>query len=235
MKIISDYYPHDVKIHYLDSKLESDPKLTPLFICPGLSETAEEYEELLKEIFPRRGIVLSFRGRGKSDSPVEGYDLDDHIRDIEVLVNHLSLDHFHLFAYSRGVSYALGYAYKHINKLSRIILQDYPPEHKEMSAAWADEYINDYLIPFNRLSNISEVAVKGIARDSKQFQFVDVLPASLLVLRGMLEGSLICEEDMKRYKELVNDCREIKFHHSGHNIRYVEREKLYKSIIEFLA
>ncbi|MDG0791429.1 alpha/beta hydrolase [Cohnella ginsengisoli] len=154
-----------VRIHYLDSLYESDASLVPVLISPGLSETAEEYEDFMVEMLPRRTIVLSFRGRGLSDTPLAGYDLQDHLTDIESVVQHLQLAHFHLYGYSRGVSYALGYARQHPERVVSLIVKDYPAEHIAMTAEWAKSYIDDYLIPTNRLtSNIRAEAVHGIQK-----------------------------------------------------------------------
>lgn len=235
MNFISDYCNLDKnRIHFLDSKPESNPLMTPLLICPGLSETAEEYEDLLIQLLPRRVVVLSFRGRGKSDSPLGGYDLNDHIQDIEDIVSHLSLESFNLFAYSRGVSFALGYMYNNPNKIKKVILQDYPPEHKQMSTEWADDYIHNYLIPFKRTGNISEIAVNGIARDATQIPFNEMITKPVLILRGMLEGTLITEEDVQKYKELIEDCTVIQFFESGHDIRSAESDKQLEVIQAFL-
>lgn len=93
MKLNSNYSKNnEVHIHYLDSINDSDSTLVPLLICPGLSEVAEEYEDFIKCMLPRRCVVLSFRGRGKSDTPNFGYDLKDHISDVESVVKDAKLD-----------------------------------------------------------------------------------------------------------------------------------------------
>lgn len=235
MKFISAF--HDLngnRIHYIDSHPKSDPSKPPILICPGLSETAEEYIGFLEDLLPRRGIALSFRGRGKSDSPIMGYDLDDHIIDIVGIVKHLSLENYHLFAHSRGVPYALGYAYKYSNKLKSIILQDYPPMHKQMPNGWAENYINNYLIPHQRSAYISEVAVRGIQRDSKQIEFIDTFNKPGLILRGLLKGTLINEEDILKYQKLIGYCEIIEFTESRHDIRNTERDKHLRVIQAFL-
>jgi len=42
---------------------------------------------LLEYLLPRRCVALSFRGRGNSDTPTNGYDLQDHILDIKSVAN----------------------------------------------------------------------------------------------------------------------------------------------------
>lgn len=155
-------------IHYLDSLNDSDKSLTPLLICPGLSEVAEEYKDFIEYLLPRRCVALSFKGRGMSDTPQNGYDLKHHILDLESVVKETSLDQFYLYGYSRGVSYALGYTRLYSERIKKLIVQDYPPEHKAMSIEWAHDYIENYIVPYKRINNIRPESVHGIQRDSTQ-------------------------------------------------------------------
>lgn len=45
---------------------------SPVLICPGLSESANDYVDLMSDIKNRRCITLSFRGRGKSEFQIKG-------------------------------------------------------------------------------------------------------------------------------------------------------------------
>ena len=224
----------NTRIHYLDTKELADSSLTPVLICPGLSETAEEYDDLLKHLLPRRAIVLSFRGRGKSDTPVYGYNLNEHIADIEAVVASAGLKYFHLYGFSRGVSYALGYAKNHPAHISSLLLGDYPAEHKKMPEDWADDYIHNYLIPFNRTTNIRPEAVIGIQRDSTQQSLQFEYSNPVLVMRGLKEDSLVSNTDLQIYYEAFTHIQVVEFSHSGHAIRNTEKEKLYSTIVSFL-
>ncbi|URN93740.1 MAG: alpha/beta hydrolase [Candidatus Pristimantibacillus lignocellulolyticus] len=234
LKIHSKIIQAKVNIHYLDSKEDANLSLVPLLVCPGLSETAEEYEELLQEIWPRRGIVLSFRGRGLSESPIVGYDLVDHIEDIINVVQHAGLTHFHIYAYSRGVSYALGYIMNYPDYIHKVILQDYPPEHKDMGYNWVDDYYNNYIIPFKRTRNITREAVNGIGTESTSFKFTNYIDKEALIIRGTQEGTLIEPSHMEHYRTIFNHIDEVQFIHSGHDIRNSEKLKLYETIRRFL-
>ncbi|MFC4306534.1 alpha/beta fold hydrolase [Cohnella boryungensis] len=232
--IRSHFISHDgVTIHYLTSN--EDSTSVPLLICPGLSETAEEYIELMEYLAPRKCIALSFRGRGLSDTPDRGYGLDEHVADIEAVIADAKPSRFHLFANSRGVSYALGYCDKHpSNIIQSLILQDYPAEHKAMPEGWADEYIHHYLVPFSRQRNIRQEAVRGIAEESIAKRFSRGIHKRLLVLRGKLEGSLLSDEDCRRYERLCVEASFAAFEHSGHDIRNTEKDRLYRTIYEFI-
>ncbi|AZN42212.1 alpha/beta fold hydrolase [Paenibacillus albus] len=229
-----------VLIHYLDSFHAADPRLTPLLICPGLSETAEEYVDLMQALLPRRCIVLSFRGRGGSDTPSHGYNLDAHLTDLEAVIRAAGIERFHLFAHSRGVSYALGYLQQQSrlgsSSVDSLILSDYPPEHRQMPEGWADDYITNYLIPFERTGHIRPEAVWGIQHEAEQISLSAALDAvpNALILRGALEDSLLSDADTKRYTEMFTRCRIEALEQSGHNLMDNEREGCFRHIRRFL-
>ena len=60
-----------VEIHYIVNQVDTN-KLKPLIIISGLTESAEDYIDIIKEINDRRCIAISLRGRGKSDAPYSG-------------------------------------------------------------------------------------------------------------------------------------------------------------------
>ncbi|WP_141502902.1 alpha/beta fold hydrolase [Paenibacillus luteus] len=224
----------DTNIHYIDTKYLADSSLTPLIICPGLSETAEEYKDLLLFLMPRRAIAISFRGRGSSDTPVMGYDLKEHITDLSAVVEHSKVKRFHLMGNSRGVSYALGYAQTNEERLESLLVEDYPAEHKQMPTGWAADYLSNYIIPTNRTANIRVEAVEGIQRESSAVFLNANLKLPVLVMRGLLEGSLINDQDLRQYTSIMNNVTIASFEQSAHNICYREQDKLYQTIRQFL-
>ncbi|MFF2089382.1 alpha/beta fold hydrolase [Paenibacillus sp. NPDC058174] len=223
-----------VYIHYLEPADGFDLSKTAFVVCPGLSETADEYLDLLEAVKPRRSVILSFRGRGKSGTPVSGYDLDEHISDIEAVVQNAGLEQFHLFSYSRGVSYALGYALKHQSKVKSLILGDYPPEHKAMDKDWQDNYINNYLIPFNRTGQIRPAAVRAIQRDSQQIDLKGRLDIPVLVARGLLEGSLVSDSDIARYNSICPQLIVKEYAASDHDLKGQDKNLFYNDIVAFI-
>ncbi|RCW50391.1 alpha/beta fold hydrolase [Paenibacillus prosopidis] len=223
-----------VNIHYLDSIQLSDHQSAPIIICPGLSETAEEYEDLLTYLLPRRGIALSFRGRGRSDTPLTNYDLIDHIGDLEAVIKESELKRFHLYGNSRGVSYALGYAQDNQERLLSLVVQDYPAEHKQMTAEWAEDYFDNYLLPTGRNKLIRQQTVKSIQRESTAVQLSKKLGLPILVIRGLLEGSLISDTDLLNYRNYFRNLMVCEFAQSCHNIHMTEKDELYSTIKRYL-
>lgn len=226
----------DVRIHYYDSSSSCNQETDglPLVLCPGLSETAEEYLDLLQALLPRRTILLSFRGRGGSDTPMQGYDLDDHIGDLEAVIAEARLSTFHLMGNSRGAAYALGYALRQPAKVRSLIVGDYPPEHRSMSETWPRSYIYDYLIPSGRHSLIREQAVYGIQRNSTQVELKGNLAMPLMVARGGLSDSMLSEADVGRYRAMSKRLVERVYEQSGHAITGSDRSALYEDIAVFL-
>ena len=75
-----------------------------------MGEYADEYEWLLDALGDRRVVIVDVRGRGRSDVPDTGYRWEDHIGDLRAAVEQLDVDRPIVVAFSRGSSYALGYA-----------------------------------------------------------------------------------------------------------------------------
>jgi pimeloyl-ACP methyl ester carboxylesterase len=78
-------------------------------------------------------VALSLRGRGLSSTPEVGYDLSDHLSDIETVVKHCQLKNYCVLGFSRGASYALGWSLKNQQNMSGMILVDQPPIHSKQS------------------------------------------------------------------------------------------------------
>ncbi|HYE11535.1 MAG TPA: alpha/beta hydrolase [Patescibacteria group bacterium] len=220
-----------VMIHYLDSN-EIEGNLAPIFICPGLSESAEDYTNLIHMLASRRCIVISFRGRGKSDCPDHGYSLEDHERDIEAVVNHLGLKDFYLMGNSRGVSYTIDYATRNNKIIKGLIIVDYPALHKKMAEGWADGFFRAF--PNTR---IKYAAILGIERESREIDFNNLLhliECPTLVMRGVKDSSLLTDEAVVVYLNNISKCRVAIFEKAGHRILIDDFEGSVETINTFL-
>lgn len=221
-----------VKIHYLDSCNGQDD-ITPLFICPGLSESAEDYTKLMHHLAPRRCIAITFRGRGKSGCPEHGYSLEDHVSDIEAVVNHLGLESFYLMGYSRGVSYTLGYATANYNRLRGLIIEEYPALHKKMYNGWARELLEAF-----PNTGLKHAGALGIELESVQVDFSSQLQrikCPALIMRGMRESSLLTDEAVEVYLNNISKCRVVNFEKAGHDIQTDDTVNFQSTIKTFLC
>lgn len=224
-------------IHFIDNyDLKSNEEL-PFIIVPGLSESAEDYIPLMKLLFPRRCIAITLRGRGESDSPQEGYTLEDHISDIESVITYLNLNEFILMGFSRGVSYTLGYAFKNLKLIKGLVIGDYPAIHSKLPEGWV-EYFST-LSPWRgkALSDrMKEHSLYGLQRESEQFLFWDKLYSihcPVLVIRGGKEGSALSKDNARRYLEEIPNARLEVFEESAHNIFEPNIDKVVDTLEEF--
>jgi pimeloyl-ACP methyl ester carboxylesterase len=226
----------DVKIHVLQSNPHEQSK-PPLLICPGLSEPAENYIPFMSALEDRRCITFSFRGRGKSDAPKTGYSLEDHVQDIEAVVTHFHLQNFYLMGYSRGVSYALGYAIRHPQFLKGLILAEYTAEHKKMPGGWAEAYLTADWGGTLGSDLMNPHVVMGIERESKQVEFRDDLQnihCPVLIIRGTREESLLSAEQAQVYVDCMKNVRVKVFEKADHALKDEDFEKFVSTIQNFL-
>ena len=196
----------DVRIHYFDNT-GSSASATPLVIIPGLAETGEEYEDLIQALLPRRAIVITMRGRGRSDTPESGYTLEDHVSDIEKVMDHITVDKFAMFGYGRGVAYALAYALSHLSNIKGLIIGDYPAMQTDHPEGWTEFFKS---ASKNRLlDNMDADTLKEIEKDAREVDFIKHLKkidCPVLVLQGSGEYGLT-EEGAKDYLRAMPDAR----------------------------
>ena len=226
-----------VNIYYIDNGIKNSKK-TPLLICPGLSECAKDYIKLINRITDRRCVALSFRGGGISDSPSSGYSLEDHISDIEAVVEELDLKEICVLGISRGVSYELGYCSLNPHKVKGLIITEYPPKHKRALNEWTEESIEIY----NRnreFMSINYDVLKSIERESENISFntdLKKITCPALILKGNLKDSLLKDEDLSDYINNLGSQNILikKFDDIGHSIQSENFEKLARAVEEFL-
>jgi pimeloyl-ACP methyl ester carboxylesterase len=71
-----------------------------------------------------RVIAYDLRGRGDSDKPDTGYDLETHGDDLARLLDHYGLDRAVVMGHSLGAKIALSFAAKRPERVSRLVLFD---------------------------------------------------------------------------------------------------------------
>lgn len=203
---------HGVRLHYLDSISSADLKLVPILFVPGAFGSTDDYHTEIAALAPRRCVVLSLRGRGKSDAPGRGYSFEDQISDIEAVVGATALDRFCLMGYSLGVAYALGYTGKHTHRLAGLILGDYPARHPAFTREWA-ERVRPYMPP-ERQYVLQAMQVE--AKETQLWDHLLHLRCPVLIMRGGQEGAILKPEAAEEYLMCCHQARVVVFEASGH-------------------
>ncbi|WP_042161118.1 hypothetical protein [Paenibacillus gorillae] len=103
-----------------------------------------------------------------------------------------------------------------------------------MDKDWPEDYINDYLIPFNRTGQFRPAAVRAIQRESQQIELKGKLVVPVLVARGLLEGSLVSDSDITRYNSICPQLIVKEYAASDHDLKGQDRNQFYNDIVSFL-
>ena len=226
----------DVRIHYIDSYPENSKGISIVFI-PGLSESAEDYLNLMSFLSTRRCVAITFRGRGKSSSPETGYSLNDHVNDIEAVVNHIGLKLFFLMGYFRGVSYAIAYGLHHLQFLAGLIIGDYPAQHTALPPEWTEWFLSTSWRGKKISERMKPHVVVALQKESEQILFWDNLSSincPVLILRGGQEDSLLVEEQVEKYLRNLQNAKVEVFEECGHDLQYPDYDRFVKTINNFL-
>ncbi|ALC90617.1 alpha/beta hydrolase [Bacillus sp. FJAT-18017] len=226
-------------IHFIDSGSKETNDGVPLIIVPGLSESAEDYILLMESLQSLRCITITLRGRGHSDAPSEGYTLEDHISDIESVIKHLHINDVLLMGYSRGVSYALGYALTNVTALKGLVLGDYPAIHSQLPEGWVEYFTAQP--PWRGKSigdRMNRQTLQGIQIESHFVSFWDKLytiQCPVLIIRGGKEGAALSEENAGRYLNELDNAKLVVFEDSNHNIFEPQSDRFVVTVENFLA
>jgi non-heme chloroperoxidase len=190
-----------VRIHYLDTGDGPGQPLDPIVFVPGVTCVADDYIDLLPT-FGRRILVVDLRGRGRSDTPDTGYSRDDHVADIEAVLDDAGVDRFHLMSFSRGTAYALPVALRQPDRVRTIAIGDYIGGELGIDGgAWPPKFMEGRWRGAPVLTRIREVALSGIARESVERRYyheLGELAKPMLVVRSgaaLPHGHLFIDED----------------------------------------
>ncbi|GAU79138.1 alpha/beta fold hydrolase [Fusibacter sp. 3D3] len=232
-----------VKIHVLEEGSVSVDTPTLLVVC-GIWEPAERAIPVLSGL-SSHVVSFSFRGRGLSSTPEFGYDLEEHLSDIEAVVDALKLEKYCILGFSRGASYAWGWTVKHHNEMSGLIIVDQPPIHRAMHADAVPYWMGMVYQGVPLLNYMRQEAVEGLAREARTVEFADQLcdiNIPVRVFYGADQSNKIPSnlerEDIDLYESALTYFSKVEFSKSGHMIpddepeRYIEEVKLFLGAIQ---
>jgi pimeloyl-ACP methyl ester carboxylesterase len=228
----------EIRLHFYDSDRHGLDRGVPLLIVPGTAEAAEDYLDLLEMLQPRRVLVLSLRGRGRSSSPQSGYGFWEQVSDVQALIEALDLRRFALYGFSRGVTLAIGAAAHCGERVAGLIVGDYPAHYKAYSPAWVEKFLAASTRGVPVSEKLMRHVVLGIQRESDDVSLWDLLPritCPVLILRGGAKGSLLPVEAVQMYMERLPDARVIRFEDSGHALWEPDYGRFVLTLAQFLT
>ena len=217
----SVFVDHDgVRLHALDNG-RIDAKSPTVLAIPGMGEYADEYRWLLDALGDRRVVVVDVRGRGRSDVPESGYTWEHHIADVRAVVDALEVDRPIVVAFSRGSSYALGYALSFPNDVRGLVVGDYFARHVGLPAEIADQQLQSKIRGTVMSERMSEHAVRQVVAESREVPLWDrlvELQCPVLVIRGGRKSALVGEELAAQWREALPSVQMEIITDAGHDL-----------------
>jgi pimeloyl-ACP methyl ester carboxylesterase len=231
---------HDeLRLHYLDS---GDPAGgdagVPAVFVPGFGEEAAEHRPLLEALRPRRVIAVDLRGRGRSDVPEVGYTLDAHVADLDAIVRAAGLERVHVVSYSRGTTYALGWAVTHAAQVAGIVVGDYAA-HQMVPPEWFGKVaVRRVLRGRPIVERMPAPAIRALLADATDIPLWDDLArlrVPALLIRGMAEGAIATDAVEARYRAALPQLEVVRFEESGHDLWEPDPDRYGATVRDFLA
>jgi len=122
-----------LRIHYVDWGGDGKP---PMVMVHGLDRNARTFDHLATRFTSKyRVLAIDMRGHGDSGWDPQGrYLVEDHVGDLEGVVQQLSLRDLVLWGNSTGGRVVQVFAGKHPDLVSRVISEDVGPERPRQIA-----------------------------------------------------------------------------------------------------
>ncbi|HIG00829.1 MAG TPA: alpha/beta hydrolase [Myxococcales bacterium] len=102
----------------------------PMLLLHGYSNEAHIWDDFIPHVAPHyRVLALDLRGHGDSDWHAEGaYDYENHVDDIEAIVEALGIERLVVIGHSLGGRIAMLYAGRNLEKIAGLVIVDSAPE-----------------------------------------------------------------------------------------------------------
>lgn len=250
-----------VKLFVEDLNPEGSKTIVFLHGWP-LSHKQFEYQFDVLPFMGYRCIGIDWRGFGKSDKPIRGYNFDRLADDIRAVVDVLQLDNFTLVGHSTGGAIAIRYMSRHNgNGVSKLVLvdaaapvgfttetatrfltqalNDRPKMMREVTENFFFQYITS---PFSEwffqmgleAAGWSTAAIIITLRDEKLYADLQKILVPTLIVHGVHDKVIPFAQAQELNQKIKNSLL-VPFHYSGHGAFWEEREKFNEVIRQFIG
>ncbi|WP_207802284.1 alpha/beta fold hydrolase [Paenibacillus xerothermodurans] len=227
-----------------------------------LSHKQFEYQFDVLPAMGYRCVGIDWRGFGKSDKPLHGYNYDRLADDIRCVVGALRLDNFILAGHSTGGAIAIRYMSRHSGYgVSKLVLIDaaaptgFTPETAEslltearndrpkMMQTVTDTFFFQYVTrPFSdwflqlglKAAGWSTAAVIVLLRDAKLHADLPKILVPTLLIHGVHDKVIPFAQALEMHRTIRNSTL-VPFQYSGHGPFWEERHRFNKVISEFIG
>jgi len=217
-----------------------------------LSYKQFEYQFNVLPFMGFRCIGIDWRGFGKSDKPINGYNFDRLADDIRAVLEALQLDNFTLVGHSTGGAIAIRYTSRHngygvsnlvlvdpaapigftketANRFLTLALNDRLKLMQEVIDNFFFQYItNSFSDWFFQLglqaAGWSTAAIITTLRDEQLYQDLPEIMVPTLIVHGV-HDKVIPFAQAQELNQTIKNSQLVPFHYSGHRPFWEERDK----------
>ncbi|MGJ7913392.1 alpha/beta fold hydrolase [Neobacillus sp. LXY-1] len=250
-----------VKLYVEDLNPEGNRTIVFLHGWP-LSHEQFEYQFNVLPVMGYRCIGIDWRGFGKSDKPISGYNFDRLADDIRTIVGVLQLDNFTLVGHSTGGAIAIRYVSRHngygVSNLVLVdaaapigfttetatrflaqALNDRPKLMQDVTDSFFFQYItNSFSEWFFQLglqaAGWSTAAIIMTLRDEKLYTDLQKIIVPTLIIHGVHDKVIPFSQAQELNQKVINS-QLVPFHYSGHGPFWEERDKFNKVLMQFVG
>jgi non-heme chloroperoxidase len=225
-----------LRVRYLDND-PPRPLGFPVIFVPGITDFANEYEEVLEFFGRRRLLVVEMRGRGGSDTPAAGYSVPDQAGDVETVIDANRLERFHLMTFSRGTTPAIEVARGRPGCAATLSIGDYLPIEMALPPNFADGLWQSRWRGRPMRERVARHVLERIQQDSRGRELwadLAALTVPVLVARGT-DGGILTEEHLERYRTTIPGVEVVAIPGARHDLFRPDRTAYPRAILEFIA
>jgi pimeloyl-ACP methyl ester carboxylesterase len=152
-----------LRVHYLDW---GGSGKRPLIMLHGIARTAHSFDHIAPQFNTSYHVIaMDLRGHGDSAWSTEGaYLVEDYVKDLEALLDHLNLRNVVLLGNSTGGRVAQVYAGIHPDRVASLIVEDVGPERP---ADVADNFARRVQAEANGWASEDELVASLMASDKR--------------------------------------------------------------------
>lgn len=250
-----------VKLYVEDLHPEGSKTIVFLHGWP-LNHKQFEYQFDILPFMGYRCIGIDWRGFGKSDKPISGYNFDRLADDIRTLIDELQLDNFTLVGHSTGGAIAIRYMSRHNGYgVSRLVLvdaaapigfttetatryltlalNDRPKMMREVTEGFFFQYItssfSEWFFQLGlQAAGWSTAAIIITLRDEKLYADLQKILVPTLIVHGVHDKVIPFGQAQELHQKIKNS-QLAPFYFSGHGAFWEERDKFNNLLRQFIG
>lgn len=224
------------RIRYLDNS-PTAPVGLPILFSPGVTDTADEYAEVLQFFAPRRLLVVEVRGRGVSDAPPSGYTAAEHADDLDAVLAEEGIERFHMMTFSRGTTWALDLVLRDPRRVATVSIGDYWPAEIALGEETAAHLMTTRFRGRPMHERVEPHVLPALFEASQPRDLsADLAAAGLAVLvaTGTEPGCLVTTDTLQRYRDEIPGVETVIIEGASHDLFRPDRLAYPKAVIDFI-